>query len=60
MVPAPSTAARRMRNGAATGEVVLMGALLHRMEFRTIRHAESIEGYGTACRAVKGEEIRKR
>src|ERR1035437_1892697 len=55
MVPAPSTAARRTRDGKATtdGEVVLMGALLRGMDLGAIHHAETIEGYGTVRQAVK-------
>jgi hypothetical protein len=57
MVPAPSTAARRIKSGNATadGEVVLMRALLRGMDLGAIHHAETIEEYGTARQAVKDE-----
>jgi hypothetical protein len=64
MVPAPNTAARRMRKGkatagseAATGEWVLMRTLLRGMNLGAIHHAETIAGYGTARHAVKDEEM---
>jgi len=69
MVPAPRTAARRMRSEGVTtesepagpgaevtgGEVVLMRALPWGWGSRTFRHAETIAGYGIARHTVKDE-----